>query len=201
MSIAQLFGTMFSIICGGIIMLHGIFMTCCIVLQMNTPFSVHKFAWDWNKFYCSYAIWIVCGGFVSFLLDCLSQWIIMMLTVAALMAAGMQNFMKHQQYALCLSLALTCWPFLWLLQVTACCVSCISATIPNGVTGNAHMMAEFDVLLMPLFRLLHYFIFNPMISEFKQVTKGTICTIYHYLCSIQTDTYPIVHQKPWKSWF
>ena len=60
-------------------------------------------------------------------------------------------------------------------------------TLLNGVTFNVDMMAEFDVLLMQLFHLLHDYIFNPIISEFKQVAKGLICAIYPDSCSIPTE--------------
>ena len=113
-------------------------------------------------------------------------------------AAGMQNFISIETLA-GFSLFITgtnMLTFLWLLQVTACCIAYVSETVPNGVTFNAHMMAEFDVLLMQSFRLLHDHIFNPMISEFKQVAKDPICATYPDLCSIQTDTCPILHQKP-----
>ena len=54
------------------------------------------------------------------------------------------------------------------LQVTVCFVAYVSATVPSGVAFDAHMRAEFDVLLMLWFRMLHVCILDPMISEFKQ---------------------------------
>ena len=138
------------IICGRVVMFYGIFMPflnfslSCILLQIQHPFDVHNLPWIGTSFVAVMLSGLCVVVLFHFLWDFLLQWIIMMLIVAAIMLLVCKTIfpLKHQQDALCLSLALTCWPFLWLLQVTACCIAYVSATLPNGVTFNAHMMAE-----------------------------------------------------------
>ena len=64
------------------------------------------FASDWNQFCCNYAVWIVCGGFVWFLVGLSSP---VTFTAAAIMLLVCKTLfpLKHQQDSLCLSLTLT----------------------------------------------------------------------------------------------
>ena len=74
-------------------MLDGIFMTSlnfflrCTSLQLSIRsmcFDVHNLPWIGISF-IAVMLSGLCGGLFSFLWDCLCQWIVMMLTIAAIM--------------------------------------------------------------------------------------------------------------------